>query len=122
MCAGEIPHVGDFVMVRGWCFEIMHADDKKILQVSVERLVGAFSDAPDDDDDDGDHGGPLRQFLKRNLGGEESPQASDSDVDDELERARVDNGDSAREVERMVESSKTKIELASEALSEIEKK
>lgn len=41
MCAGEIPSVGDFVMYRGWCFEVLHADDKKILQVRVDRLVGA---------------------------------------------------------------------------------
>jgi Transporter associated domain len=40
MCAGEIPVVGDFVMSRGWCFEIIAADDKKVLQVKAERLLG----------------------------------------------------------------------------------
>lgn len=40
MCAGEIPSTGDFIMSRGWCFEIINADDKKILQIKVERLTG----------------------------------------------------------------------------------
>lgn len=117
MCAGEIPHVGDFVMCRGWCFEILHADDKKILQVKVERLVGAFEG---DSEDDGDvqTGGPLRSFLKRNLGDDEA--SSDEDVDDQLEQARRENSETAWEVERMVGSTKTKMELTSQAISEME--
>jgi hypothetical protein len=48
MCAGEIPKVGDFVMCRGWCFEVTGADEKRITTLAVEHLVGV-------DDDDLDH-------------------------------------------------------------------
>jgi CBS domain containing-hemolysin-like protein len=68
MCAGEIPRIGDFVMFRGWSFEILNADDKRILMVKVERLIGAYPETDDDDDhDDNDDGtdGPLLGFLKR---------------------------------------------------------
>jgi hypothetical protein len=117
MCAGEIPNVGDFVMSRGWCFEIMHADDKRILQVSVERLVGAFDDS---EDDDNSNDNPLRSFLKRNLGGDEeedSDVVSDSEVEDELERTREVNKETAREVERMVEAGQQKVALMNDALA-----
>jgi hypothetical protein len=127
MCSGEIPHIGDFVMCRGWSFEITHADDKKILQVHVDRLVGSLSDEAEEDKD----GGPLRSFLKKNLGGEENNSegsesvakgsesvATESDVDEELERARAENSEAALEIERLVDSGKTRMELASEALTE----
>jgi len=42
MCAGEIPKIGDFIMSRGWSFEVIDADPKRILNVKVERLVGFF--------------------------------------------------------------------------------
>jgi CBS domain containing-hemolysin-like protein len=102
MCAGEIPNVGDFVMSRGWCFEILNADDKKILQVKVDRLVGAF----DEDDDEKDYDfndNPIRGFLKRNLReNEDEIHVSESDIDDQLERTRSRNRETAREIERMV--------------------
>jgi hypothetical protein len=50
-CAGEIPRVGDFVMSRGWNFEVVDADEKRIFQVKVERLLGFYDD---EDGDDGD--------------------------------------------------------------------
>lgn len=125
MCAGEIPSVGDFVMCRGWSFEVLHADDKKILQVKVDRLVGALTDESDDLDDSFDN--PLKSFLKRNLGNDENAEGSESTgkvsdaaVEDELERARIENAEMAREVERMVESSKAKMELTSQAMAEID--
>ena len=114
MCSGEIPRVGDFVMCRGWCFEIMHADDKKILQVKVERLVGGFNESEDEGEQNDN---PLRSFLKRNLGGENvdgEGKVSDSDVDNELERTREENSAAARLVEAMVDSSKTKREALSD--------
>jgi hypothetical protein len=122
MCAGEIPNIGDFVMSRGWCFEIMHADDKRILQVSVERLVGAFNDE-ESEDEDNSNDNPLRSFLKRNLGGDEeenSDVASDSKVEYELERTRELNIETAREVERMVESGQQKVVLMNDALVDSE--
>ena len=51
MCAGEIPKVGDFVVTRGWTFEITDADPKRILSVKVERLVGYFDDENEFDED-----------------------------------------------------------------------
>jgi hypothetical protein len=107
MCAGEIPKQGDFVMTRGWCFEVMSADDKKILRLQVYRLVGAFDDESDHDETDNN---PLRGFLKRNLGGEheeargERVDASDSEVDSQLQRTRELNREMATEVERMVDA------------------
>lgn len=107
MCAGEIPRVGDFVMSRGWCFEILHADDKKILQVKVERLVGAFEDESQDGEFDDNF---LRGFLKRNLGNENNGEEiiSESDIDDQLERNKARNTETAREIERMVVSGSEK--------------
>ena len=125
MCAGEIPHVGDFVMHKGWCFEIMFADDKKILQVKVDRLIGAF-DENEEEDDEMENNNPLRSFLKRNLGDEEdeddesSEIASDSEVEDELERTKAENQKSAREVERMVDSSNGKLSQVTEAMAELQ--
>jgi len=61
MCAGEIPNTGDFVMGRGWCFEVLHADDKRVLEVKVERLIGAFSEDSNTEEAES----PMRGFLKR---------------------------------------------------------
>jgi hypothetical protein len=126
MCAGEIPCVGDLVMHKGWCFEIMFADDKKILQVKVERLVGAFGET---EEDENANDNPLRNFLKRNLGGDESVDfsdtngdASDSKVENELERTRALNHETAKEVERMVDSDKEKMSLVNDAVAEIDAK
>jgi len=49
MLAGEIPNQGDFVMSRGWCFTVNQQDEKKILNVKVERLLGADEDKVDDE-------------------------------------------------------------------------
>ena len=112
MCAGEIPQVGDFVMSRGWCFEIMNADDKKILQVKVDRLVGAFEEGSNEATEDDDN--PIRGFLKRNLGNDDE---ENNDNDDEEDASIAQNRETAREVERMVSSGNEKqmlkeIELA----------
>jgi Transporter associated domain len=122
MCAGEIPNVGDFVMCRDWCFEIVHADDKKILQVRVERLVGGLEESKEHDDPNDNI---LRSFLKRNLGADEGSEESHSKtaddlVTDDLEKVRLEKNEQAREVERLVGSGRAKMELTSKALSEIE--
>lgn len=122
MCAGEIPNIGDFVMCRGWCFEIAHADDKKILQVRVERLVGDVDEGEEHDDHNDNI---LRSFLKRNMGADEGGEeangkVSDDEVDIVLEKARLDKGEQAREIERIVVSGKAKLEMTSKAMSEME--
>jgi hypothetical protein len=133
MCAGEIPNVGDFVMSRGWCFEIVTADVKKILSVKVERLVGGFDDIVGDDDDH-----PLRSFLKRSLGGDSGnddqnglgengvrwnvgkvgPESSVVDV--AFQRSRSSNIETAEEVERMVDSQQRKTALLDDAIAKQE--
>ena len=118
MCAGEIPQIGDFVMSRGWCFEIMNADNKRIVTVKVERLVGAFEEGSGEDDED-DNNSPIRDFLKRNLGNDDEETDNDNDNDTD-EKKKEDaaialNRETAREVERMVNSGNEKrIELESE--------
>lgn len=54
MCAGEIPKEGDFVMSHGWIFEVSSADDKKIMSVSVERLIGADEGEEEEEDESSD--------------------------------------------------------------------
>jgi CBS domain containing-hemolysin-like protein len=132
MCAGEIPSIGDFVMTRGWSFEIMHSDDKRVLQVKVDRLLGAFSEDSDD------AASPLRGFLKRKqkeldkdddeLEGELANDAddaeeqlsrtiniSDSDIEDEINKSRAANIDDAGRIERMVEGAEVKRALVNES-------
>lgn len=41
-CAGAIPRVGDFVMSRGWNFEVVDGDEKRVFKVRVQRLLGFF--------------------------------------------------------------------------------
>lgn len=117
MCAGAIPCVGDFVMSRGWSFEVMNADDKRVLAVKVERLIGAF----DDEDDEEAENNVLRSFLRRKQEADEVeeheegdfkvPEVTDEDIDDELQREREANEDTADQVDRMVESGERKREL-----------
>jgi len=121
MCAGEIPNIGDFIMSRGWCFEVCNADDKRILQVRVERLTGAFDT---EDDDIATAENPFKNLLnlsQGNRGGEiissdsDINTASANEVDTVLEQVAVDvasdNKEDAKTVERMVESGERKREL-----------
>eukprot|EP00533_Pseudo-nitzschia_delicatissima_P011615 CAMPEP_0197284440 /NCGR_PEP_ID=MMETSP1432-20130617/25444_1 /TAXON_ID=44447 /ORGANISM="Pseudo-nitzschia delicatissima, Strain UNC1205" /LENGTH=612 /DNA_ID=CAMNT_0042751453 /DNA_START=378 /DNA_END=2216 /DNA_ORIENTATION=- len=113
MCAGEIPQVGDFVMSRGWSFEIMNADDKRILTVKVERLVGAFEEGSGEQADDDEKS--IRGFLKRNLGNDDDGGDGENDNDNKEGLAIALNRETAREVERMVDSGNEKrLHLASE--------
>ena len=75
-CAGEIPRVGDFVMSRGWNFEIAEADEKRVFQVRVERLLGFFEgeDATEDDEN------VMKGFFKRKLASSDE-SAVEADVD-----------------------------------------
>ena len=125
MCAGEIPRVGDFVMSRGWCFEVMNADDKRVLSVKVERLLGAF----DGEEEAESENQLLRVFMKRKQESDEdrsefddgdsgtdgefieTMEVTESEIDDELQREREANEDAAEQVERMVESGERKREL-----------
>lgn len=134
MCAGEIPVTGDFIMCRGWFFEILNADDKRVLLVKVERLLGAFQEDPDVDES------PLRGFLKRkqkqsafeemesngddDIDGagrmeERNGRAiSDDDIDYEVTKSRESNNQDAAHVERIVKSNERKRSLIRDSLDE----
>lgn len=121
MCAGEIPSAGDFIMSRGWCFEILNADDKKILLVKVERLTGSI------DETEEVAVNPLKDVLKRKLSRKISDEDSDVEDDDDEDIATMNSIDEeveeelkdlaktnmaeAREVEKMVDSGERKREL-----------
>lgn len=51
-CAGEIPRVGDFVMSRGWNFEVVEGDEKRIFKLRVERLLGFFDGETSEESDE----------------------------------------------------------------------
>ena len=51
-CAGEIPRIGDFVMSRGWNFEVVDGDEKRVFQVRVERLLGFFEGEASEEGDE----------------------------------------------------------------------
>jgi len=114
MCAGEIPQIGDFVMSRGWCFEVMNADDKKILQVKVDHLVGAFDEVSGEDTEEDDN--PIRGFLKRNHVVNE--EDNDKENIDDKEAAIARNKQISRNVERMVSSGNEKRILVETELNE----
>jgi len=50
MMAGEIPVQGDFLMSRGWCFDITNTDDKKVLGVTVSPLLGSTTTVTPNDE------------------------------------------------------------------------
>ena len=91
----------------------MNADNKKILTVKVERLVGAYDEESGEDADDDDN--LIRGFLKRNLGNGDKEHDGEVDNDVEEDPAITLNWETAREVERMVDSGNEKrLQLASE--------
>eukprot|EP00542_Grammatophora_oceanica_P010822 CAMPEP_0194042928 /NCGR_PEP_ID=MMETSP0009_2-20130614/14649_1 /TAXON_ID=210454 /ORGANISM="Grammatophora oceanica, Strain CCMP 410" /LENGTH=671 /DNA_ID=CAMNT_0038686967 /DNA_START=296 /DNA_END=2311 /DNA_ORIENTATION=- len=126
MCAGEIPLTGDLIMTRGWSFEILHADDKKVQNVKVARLLGAFEEENEDMSS-------LRGFLKRkqqqikqglkkdddessDTNAEPRPEEdamSDSEIDDEVRSTMEKNAEDAQEIERIVQSSEQKLSYLS---------
>jgi CBS domain containing-hemolysin-like protein len=127
MCAGEIPSIGDFIMSRGWCFEIVNADVKRVLQVKVERLTGAF----ETDEDIPSTDNPFMNLLNKKQGSRgssslESDTNGSLQTDSEAEIAAIEaetelselsgavvaeNVETAKVVERMVESGERKREL-----------
>ena len=111
MCAGEIPSVGDFVMSRGWSFDIVNADDKKILQVRVERLVGSL----DEESEEGEGSeNLLTNLFKRTMSEKEDDDddtTREEAAEEAVEELVVENKEEAKEIERMVDGSNRKKEL-----------
>ena len=128
MCAGEIPNIGDFIMSRGWCFEVCNADDKRILQVRVERLTGAF-DTEDNEISTAEN--PFKNLLNLKQGNKIDTSLSEVDGSTlppterdaaELhlvaETVVVENKEDAQTIERIVESGERKRELLEAIKSE----
>ena len=121
MCAGEIPTVGDFVMSRGWSFDILNADDKRILLVSVERLVGSMGDSKGEVESRISLKGLLQRKINKEVENAKGVEgAGDPTIDavvvEEAAEAEMleivaENVAEAKEVERMVDSSERKMEL-----------
>ena len=109
MCAGEIPTVGDFVMSRGWSFEVTNADDKRITNVKVERMVGVFDEDTEEEEDNAVLG-----FLKK-MGKDDS---SSNDGDDDSLNGEAANGDAVGVDEQAAQVS---MERSKEDAEQIEK-
>lgn len=118
MCAGEIPNTGDLIMSRGWCFEIENADDKKVLLVKVERLIGEEAEGQDTTNN------PIRTMLRLSTDteapeelpaeGDEAPtvvRRTEEMIEEDLRRSREANIREAEEIERIVESGQRKMSL-----------
>lgn len=123
MCAGEIPKLGDFIVTRGWTFEIIDADPKRIRSVKVERLVGYYSDDHNDQDKDNAVLGFLNKKSKANGDDDETDVDYYEDVEftEELiqnmsgdhaemmaKDVLVSNIDDAEKIDRMVDSAEKK--------------
>ncbi len=104
MCAGEIPKVGDFIVSRGWTFEIIDADPKRILSVKVERLLGSFSNLGDEDGLDN----TVLEFLK-----------NDENAEVVAKSVKVSNADEAMSIDRMVEENGKKRSAVKEMIAEL---
>jgi len=103
MLAGEIPHNSDFMMTRGWSFQITQADEKKILNVRVEKLLGdedydedQRSHANDERDNDEDN---TKNNFKPDSAGDNVPEDSDAEVE---------------RIERLIAGSEQKMALVKE--------
>ena len=82
MCAGEIPKIGDFILSRGWSFEIVEADPKKISTVKVERLIGFYEN--EDGEDEKDSMVPFLQKGKSKFASNEGESTSTEEQSDEI--------------------------------------
>ena len=115
MCAGEIPATGDLIMSRGWCFEIEHADDKRVLLAKVERLVGEG-----DDEDDEASNNIIKAFMRLNRNGESVDEVegvestnlrNEARMEEDIKRSRQAKIAEAKDVERMIEGGHKKISM-----------
>jgi hypothetical protein len=68
--------VGDVIMSRGWSFEVIDADPKRILQVKVARMIGFLEGEGDEAEDN-----PILGFLRKGLGKKSDEDAESIDVD-----------------------------------------
>lgn len=108
-CAGEIPHVGDFVMSRGWKFQVADGDEKRIFQVKVERLLGYFDG---EEGEDGDENLVLGFFNRKGANSGEE-KVSDMIVDGDLSVAKSSDESASAAVEAVVHDDMSHAEAVS---------
>ncbi|GMH73856.1 hypothetical protein TL16_g06304 [Triparma laevis f. inornata] len=103
--AGEIPKPGDIILVDKWQFEIIHADERRILEVEVEKM-------------EDEEGGKKRKG--RQEGGEEEEEEGldgeypgGDDIVDEQGRVLVEKVEKVAEssVEKMGWKSNSEVEV-----------
>lgn len=123
MCAGEIPKKGDFVVSRGWNFEITEADPKRIRTVKVERLVGYYDESNDDDKDHAVLGFLNKKNKSNNSEGEsddsnyyEDTRSHELNAETIAKDVLASNTDVAKRIDRMVEDGERKKTLVKEIL------
>ena len=118
MCAGEIPSTGDLIMSRGWCFEIEHADDKKVLLAKVERLVGE-----EEEEDEEASNNIIKAFMRLSNNDESGEDAEGVDstslrnearLEEDMKRSREAKIAEAQEIERIIEGGANKISMLKE--------
>lgn len=121
MCAGEIPSVGDLIMSRGWCFEIEHADDKRVLLAKVERLVGEEEEVDEETSNN-----IIKAFMRMNKNDDamEDGEIIDSTklrdearLEEDMKRSREAKVNEAQEIERIIDAGQKKISMLNEASS-----
>lgn len=102
MCAGEIPLVGDCILSRGWSFEVTNADEKRILSVKVERLVGFFDEEDDNQEDKAVLGFLKRGNKKDDNNDTEKDIVMDAEFFSESDLQKADNNLAAEEIARNI--------------------
>jgi putative hemolysin len=102
MCAGEIPLVGDCILSRGWSFEVTNADEKRILSVKVERLVGFFDEEDDNQEDKAVLGFLKRGNKKDDNNDTEKDIVMDAEFFSESDLQKPDNNLAAEEIARNI--------------------
>lgn len=113
--AGEIPKPGDIILVDKWQFEIIHADERRILEVEVEKMVGVGVGGEGEEDEEGG-----KKRKGRQEGGEEEEEEGldgeypgGDDIVDEQGRVLVEKVEKVAEssVEKMGWKSNSKVEV-----------
>ena len=124
-------------MSRGWNFEVVEADEKRIFQVKVERLLG-FYDEEDEEDGDAKFGLFNRKPAQEESMEEELTMMNVADEDEitMLESTVVDsstvnshsdaiarknvivNKNEGKRIERLVEQNEQKVDAIKKILAE----
>ena len=122
--AGEIPVRGDVIMIGKWQFNVAGADERRILEVEIEPLVGGVDD--EDREEDGGTRRVSRGALEGNgggngngnaAGGEGGGRGDESGEGEEFEWERegedmvdvTEEGDIVQEIDKIVEGCEEKI-------------